>query len=72
MHAPSEIDVQDTDQCVAARGEVIASDGGQELRDRNIGANDRVEDPFQAKVGHIFEASSEGIDARDGDGAAGR
>lgn len=72
MHAPREIDVQDSHELVAARGVVVAAHAAQQLRDPDVRPHDGVEHPFETQVCHAFEAVLEGVDTADGDGARGR
>lgn len=71
VHPPSRIDVEDVHELVAARGVVVAADGGEEGGHVDVGAHNRVEHPFQAEVGHTLKAVFEGVDAGDGDGGSG-
>ena len=72
MHAPADVDVEDPDELVAPGGVMRAADGVKEGGDVDVGADDGVEDPFEAKVRYPFEAGGEGVDARDGDRGGGR
>jgi hypothetical protein len=68
MHPPPQIDVQNADERVPARRVVVPADGGEEFRNRDVGADDGIQDPFEAQVGGVFQAGAEGVDAADEDG----
>jgi len=71
VHAPPQVDVEDTDELVAAVGVVRAADGGEESGHVDVGAYDGVEDPFDAEVGHAGEGVGEGVEGGDGYGGRG-
>lgn len=50
---------------------MVPTHGGKEGRDIDVGADDGVEDPFEAEIGDAFEGGAEGVDAADGDGRCG-
>ena len=68
MHAPRGIDVEDVQELVAPSGVVVAADGGEEFRDGDVCADDRVEDPLEAEIGSCRRGGGEGVEAADGDG----
>lgn len=63
MHAPVCIDVEDFNELVTAIGIVVAANALEELLDTDIGADDGIEDPFEAEVGYAFGALFEGVEA---------
>lgn len=71
VHAPVGVNVKHQDKLLATLRVRVAADGGQQLIDTNVGADDGVQDPFEAKVGDALQALFEGIDTADGDGVTG-
>lgn len=71
VHAPAQVDVEDGDELVAARGVVVAADRREQRRHVHVRPHDRVQHPLEAEVGHALERGGEGVDARDGDGRGG-
>ncbi|KAK4670341.1 LOW QUALITY PROTEIN: uncharacterized protein QC763_0041790 [Podospora pseudopauciseta] len=50
VHPPPGIDVENGDELVTTVGVLVPADGAEELVDADVGADDGVEDPFQAEV----------------------
>lgn len=71
VHAPRQVDVKDVDELVAAFRVVLSADGVEQCDHVDVGADDGVQDPFQAEVGYAFEAVLERVDAGDRDGVRG-
>lgn len=67
MHPPLEIDIQDIHQLVSSVRVVVTAHGGEEGRYIDVGPDDRVENPFETKVGYAFETFLERVDARNRD-----
>lgn len=70
MHAPTEINVKDLDEFVATSGIGVSPNTGEESRDIDVGADDWVEDPFDAEIRYASEIRGEGVEAVDGDGVS--
>lgn len=51
MHPPVDVDIEDTDQLVSARGVCIAADAGEKFVHVDVIAHDRVQDPFCSPAG---------------------
>jgi len=71
VHAPICVDVEDVDEFVATLRVVVTADGGEEGWDGNVGADDRIQDPFYAEIGDAFEGVGERVQAGDCDGVGG-
>ena len=71
VHTPPEIDVENLNEFVPPIWVVVATYGAEERGHVDVGADDRVENPFETEVGYPLEAFFEGIYAADGDGGGG-
>lgn len=71
MHSPSEVNVEDVDEFISTVGVVFSADGIEEDGDGNVGADDGVQDPFQAQIGNAFETGRKRVDAGNCDGLGG-
>lgn len=71
-HAPLHVDIENTDQLIAALGVRVAADRAEEFCDADVRPHDGVQNPFEAKVCDALEALFERVHAADADAPAGR